>query len=195
MRTCSKLALAGIGTTLLMALAVGPASARNLSVSNQNLRATFNNLEFTVEGVSTTTCRVTLEGSLHTRTIVKSAGTLVGYVTRIITGQCSNGVTILTETLPWHVRYIGFSGRLPDITLISVRSRAAFRVLSCLMSEDVEARISRDPVTGHVTLIQIPLQNVTLTGLFCPESANFRSLSNGSFYQLGSTTRISLTLI
>jgi hypothetical protein len=197
MHTRSKLVLATLGTTLLMALAVGTASARNLSVSNQTFRYTFNNIEQAIEGISTTTCRITLEGSLHGRTMAKVAGTLLGYITRVITGQCNpNQVTILTETLPWHLRYVGFSGRLPNITLILVRFRWASRLSVCLVSEDVEARLSRDPVTGHLVLAQIPLQLLSVTGVFCSVThLNFRANGNGSVFQLATTTRISVTLI
>jgi len=197
MRTRSKLVLAGIGATLLMALAIGTASARNLSISNQSFRGTFNNLEFTVEGISTTTCRVTLEGSLHTRTIDKTPGTLIGNITRVITGQCNpNQVTILTETLPWNVRYSGFSGRLPNITLLIIHSRAAFRVSVCLSGEIIQGRFSRDPNTGELVLGSIPSQVVPATGPFCfPGRGVFRSNGNGSVFLLGSNTRVSVTLI
>jgi hypothetical protein len=198
MRTSSKLILAGMGATLLMAFAIGTASARNLSITNQNFRATFNNLEFIIEEISTTTCRVTLEGSLHARTIPKTAGTLIGYITRVITGQCNpNVVTIQNETLPWHVRYIGFSGRLPDITLIIVRSQSSFRVSFCHTRSEIEARFSRDPLTTELVLAQIRRQIVSTTGLGCPavNEAVFQSNGNGSVYLQGSLTRISVTLI
>src|SRR6476659_4992344 len=126
MHARSKLVLAGLGATLLMALAVGAASARNFSASNPQFRATFNNFEINFErgeegGFGITTCHLTLEGSLHGTTIVKGQGTLLGYITSVTTGQCNYGLvpyTILAETLPWHVSYAGFSGRLPNITLL-----------------------------------------------------------------------------
>jgi len=193
----SKLTLAGLGAMLLMAFAVGTASARNFSVSNQNFRGTFANLEFAVSGFSTTTCRVTLEGSLHSRTIPKTVGTLLGYVTRVITGNCNNEVIILSETLPWHVRYMGFSGRLPNITLILVSVRAAFNVVGCLAAADIEARFSRRPSTGELDLVQIPAQTLSvIDDPFCiVTSAIFRSGSNGSVFLLGTTNRVTVTLI
>jgi len=197
MRTRSKLLLASLGATFLMALAIGTASARNFSIWNSNFRGTFNNLEFDAGIFGVTTCRVTLEGSLHSMTIPKTVGTLLGYVTRVITGQCNNEVVILTATLPWHVRYMGFSGRLPDITLILVSVRAAFSVLGCLASADIEARFSRDPTTGHIVLASVPPQRLSVSGGFCPEQVTFRSNAshNGSVYLLGTTNRISVTLI
>jgi len=179
-----------------MAFAVGPASARNFSVSFQSWRATFSNLEFIAEGFNTTTCRVTLEGSLHARTIAKTAGTLLGYMNRITTGQCSGEVTILAETLPWHTRYVGFSGRLPDITLILIRLRWSLRILVCLISADLDARLSRDPATRHLVLAQILFQLLSTTGIFCPVlHLGFRANVNGSVFQSLTNTRISVTLI
>ena len=198
MRTRSKLVLAVLGATIMMASAIGTAAARSLSITNQSFRGTFNNLEFIVEGFSTTTCRVTLEGSLHARTMPKTVGTLIGYVTRVITGQCNpNQVTIQNETLPWHVRYVGFSGRLPNITLILIRSQSSFTVSVCHTRSEIEARFSRDPLTTELVLAQIRRQITSTTGLFCPvtNEAVFQSNGNGSVFLLGSNTRISVTLI
>jgi hypothetical protein len=197
MRTGSKLILAGLGATLLMAFAVNTASARNFSVSNQTFRGTFNNLEFEGAGVVRDTCRVTIEGSLHTRTIAKVAGSLVGYITRVTIGQCSEPTTVLTATLPWHVSYESFSGRLPDITLLILRATGvSFRVSICLARGDMRFRISRDPVSGHLILLEIPSQNVPIIeGFLCPEEGRFHSIERGQIYQQGSTTRVSLTLI
>jgi hypothetical protein len=193
--------LAGCLATLFMALAVGPAQARNLSLSNQTIRMTFNNLELVAEGLSTMTCHVTLEGSFHTRTFAKVAGALVGYLTRATTGSCNNPVTILTATLPWHVRYEGFSGTLPNITLIIARiSGAAFSLepgvgIRCLATAELRLRAVRNVTTQELTGIEVPLQNVPLTGAFCPSEGSLRSRENGSVTILNSTTRISVHLI
>ena len=195
MRTRSKLVLAGLGATLLMALGVGTASARSLSISNQTFSNTFNNLEFIAEGFSPTTCHVTLEGSLHTRSMAKVLGSLIGYITRVTTSECRGlEVRILTATLPWHVSYEGFSGRLPDITLILIRSQSRFQVGPCLSGRDITGRLSRD-LSGHLILAQIPLQRVELTGFLCPSTGSFQSNGNGSAFQQGTTTRVSVTLI
>jgi hypothetical protein len=125
----SKLLLATIGATVLLGALVGSASARSFSSTSQTLRSTFSRVRFS--GVfGSITCHVTLEGSLHTRTIAKVAGTLIGYITAANLGECAEGsATILRETLPWHVRYLSFTGTLPAITSLSINViGASFRV-------------------------------------------------------------------
>jgi hypothetical protein len=62
---------------------------------------------------------VTLEGSFHGRTFAKVVGSLVGHVTRAAVGPCVEGAaTVLTATLPWHMRYVAFSGNLPSIATL-----------------------------------------------------------------------------
>jgi hypothetical protein len=128
MKTC-KLFLAAVGATMLLGMLVSSASARNLSVSNQSIRASFSSVEFHAP-FGTTRCHVTLEGSLHSRTMTKLAGSLMGYITSAILGTCPVGTaTILRETLPWHVRFSGFNGNLPNITsLITHVVGASWRV-------------------------------------------------------------------
>jgi hypothetical protein len=204
MRTRSKLALIGLGATMLMALALSTASARNLSISNQNIRATFNNLEFIAGEFTPVTCRVTLEGSLHSRTIPKTPELLLGYITRVITGQCSEPVTVLTATLPWHVRYVGFSGRLPDITLLLIRlRRPSFNVeggfgFRCLSEADLNGRFIRNTTTGQLTP-NLPRQSFPVRGgggFGCPVSTGeMQSVGDARLFLLGGTTLIFLTLI
>jgi hypothetical protein len=201
MRTRSKLVLVGLGATLLMALAIGSASARTFSITNQNIRVAFRNLEFEIEGISTTTCRVTLEGSLHSRTIAKVRGALIGYLTRVSTNNCNNGVTILTETLPWHIRYESFSGILPNITLILIRSSpVSFRVeggfgISCLARGELGARFIRIVPGGQLRFARIERQSLPLTGAFCPSTGAFRSAEDGLITLLGNNNLITVTLI
>jgi hypothetical protein len=45
----------------------------------------------------TTRCQVTLEGSLHTRTIAKVQGALIGYITTARLACSSGSLTILPE--------------------------------------------------------------------------------------------------
>jgi hypothetical protein len=84
-------ALATAAATLLLATAITTASARNLSISEQSFRVTFSSLELVTELV-TIRCRVTLEGSFHTRTIAKVPGSLVGAISRAtVAHPCTNG--------------------------------------------------------------------------------------------------------
>jgi hypothetical protein len=119
-----KMTLGLVGATVLLGALVGSASARTFSISNQTLRATWTAMEFINSGAGVTIrCPVTLEGSLHSRTIAKVAGSLIGYITtaRVAESSCSGGrARVRNETLPWHVRYLAFSGPLPNITDIVV---------------------------------------------------------------------------
>jgi hypothetical protein len=114
-----KLLLGVVGAAMLMLATTGSASAANLSRSSQTWRATFASagIRFPTIGVS---CSLVLEGSFHSRTMAKVAGSLVGYVRGAVGGSCTSGtIRFLTETLPWHVRYSSFAGTLPTISSLS----------------------------------------------------------------------------
>jgi hypothetical protein len=195
MRTCLVATFCAAIAAGLLALAVSTAVARTFSLDNQDFRWTFNNIELAM-GELVTTCKLTLEGSLHSRTIAKVAGSLIGHVTSVRTGECAPAVTILTETLPWHVRYQSFSGRLPDTTLVLVSVRFNLRQSVCLLGTDLEFRVVRNPTSRELTAVVLPIQEASLTGLFCPEvSAVLRSNGNGSSVKLVSPVRVTVTLI
>ncbi len=121
MRNRSKLLLAGLCATFLLAAAVSTASANRLSVNEQNHRIVWSALQFVASAGSTVTCAVTLEGSFHSRTIAKVANALIGHVTRASVGTCSGGsATAHTETLPWHEQYNSFVGPLPTIRSVTI---------------------------------------------------------------------------
>lgn len=118
-----KASLAVISAAVLLGSLAGSASASRLSMSSTTWRVTFAALTLEYrEMINAATCAITLEGSFHSRSIVKRAGTLIGYVNRAATGSCSGGTTatLLTETLPWHARYESFTGTLPDITAVGI---------------------------------------------------------------------------
>jgi hypothetical protein len=193
--------LAAVIATIALGLAITTASARTFSISNQNIRASFRNLEFEPEGFSTISCRITLEGSFHSRTIAKVRGALIGYLTRVSTNNCNNGVTILTETLPWHIRYESFSGILPNITLILVRtSPISFQLefglgIRCLARGELGVRFIRIVPGGQLRFARIERQSLSLTGAFCPSTLAFRSAEDGLVTLLGNNTLITVTLI
>jgi len=118
MHTRIKLSIVSLSAALLITLATGSSAARNLSISHGELwRAIFNPIEFRSSGLTAAACTVTLEGSFHAVTAPKVERSLVGSITRATVGICRSGsVTVLQETLPWHIQYSGFLGRLPDIT-------------------------------------------------------------------------------
>jgi hypothetical protein len=188
------------GATVVMSLLVGAASAGRLSTSSQTGRATFSAVSFR-GGFGTTVCSVTLEGSFHTRTIVKTAGSLVGYITRAASGGCSQGsATILTETLPWHMRYSSFTGTLPNISGIIFRIISlSFQIrepvfgITCLARSTEAAptiatynREAGGALTTAITSSRVPTN--------CGTEGELSGTSN-SFTVLGSATRITITLI
>lgn len=72
----------------------------------------------------TARCAVTVEGSFHDRTTTKVADRLVGYITRVTLGECPTGsATVLTETLPWHVRYAASPAPATQATIVGVATR------------------------------------------------------------------------
>lgn len=121
MRTRATLSLAAPLAALLLCAALSTASARNLSIGSQTLRATWSRFEFAISSI-TVRCQVTLEGSFHSRTVAKVARTLIGAITRvnINEGACTGGQIRSSRPPPWHVTYEGFTGTLPAITSVLV---------------------------------------------------------------------------
>jgi hypothetical protein len=207
MLTSVKLGLTALVATLLLATAISTASARILSVSNQNIRATWASLEFSSS--MTIRCRVTLEGSLHSRTIAKVARQLIGAITKIQadSANCTGGeATPRPEILPGHITYEGFRGALPRIdTVYLLLSRIRFQVIVTPVSCTGDYGTPTDNITGAATveagraitsLAPVAGRNtVTLvTGsLFCPGSGTL--VGTGSVMLLGTTNRILALLI
>jgi hypothetical protein len=217
----TRLALTALGASALLAAGVSTASAGRLSTSNQSIRATWRALEFAGTG-SIIRCQVTLEGSFHSRTIAKTSGSLIGMVSRVRVKQesCTNGIaaafngaeryngTTSPNTLPWHLRYVSFEGTLPTIRGVKV-SLAGFRfgvrdgagnctgqygteINQIFFNLAIEAG-------GAVTSIEPrePIHFMTLAmrdgGIFCEETIEIQG--SGPFMLLGSTTRVTVTLI
>ena len=95
MKLC-KLLLAAVGATVLLGSLVSSASARAFSVDNSNIRAAFREVRFHFPE-ATVICQVTLEGSLHSMTIAKTIGSLIGYITRATLGPCQAGTATTTS--------------------------------------------------------------------------------------------------
>jgi hypothetical protein len=222
MRTSVKLILTALAASLLLSAMVSTASARNLSVSNQNIRATWTLLEFAVSREVSVRCQVTLEGSFHTRTIAKVADALIGAITRAIvkqeacregTGSAFNGVeryngTTTPNTLPWHITYRSFRGTLPNIESIRIAlSRFRFGIRDSFglctgqygnESDAVQADAAREAGGGISSLTPVEGSNsATLirrdAGILCPSPGVLKG--RGEVMLLGATTKITLTLI
>jgi hypothetical protein len=216
-----KLILSGLVASLLLAVAVTTASATRLSVSNQNIRATWTSLEKVAEGVTTIRCQMTLEGSFHTRTIAKVSRSLIGAITKAAVKQetCTNGSvsvfngvdryngTTTPNTLPWHLTYDSFTGTLPSITAVNLlfsRYRFGLTVAGLCTgqygsaTDNIVLAATRD-ASGAITGLSPRAGANFLTlirrdaGLACPEREAISG--TGSLTLLGTTTRITITLI
>jgi len=152
-RNRSKLLLAGLCATFLLAAAVGTASASRLSVNEQGHRIVWRALELNASAGTNVTCEVTLEGSFHSRTIQKTAGALIGYINRASIAVCTGGsATAHTESLPWHEQYNSFEGTLPTIRTVRIGLIGArFRIRNS--AETCEAGTTQaEPGFGTIAL-------------------------------------------
>lgn len=193
-------ALATLAVLVALCSAVaGTASANRISTSSTQIRHTWPEWTVTDAG-STVTCPITLEGSVHSSTIAKTVGLLVGYINRAITGTCRGGsVTFLTTSLPWHIRYETFFGTLPNIAAISFQIVGmAFETtilgFPCLFQTSAVSPASwtdNMAAGGGVTSVRWH-EAPTIPGS-CGIEATFSG--SGSLTQSGTTTPISITLI
>lgn len=191
MRTRSKLLLAGLTTALVFGAFVSAASANRFALSGQQWRAAFTELRFI--GFATVTCHVTIEGSFHSRTLSKVLEQLIGYVSKVTVdeGHCTGGsARALTATLPWHVRYNGFSGTLPEITEIHLRMvEAAFEVSAagvfCLFKSTASS-----PMRGWVRLVEGGRAGVRVAETLRSDETAQIPLSSGSAFLCGSSGRL-----
>ncbi|HEX7290545.1 MAG TPA: hypothetical protein VF250_05380 [Conexibacter sp.] len=203
------LLLACLATGCALALGVATASAGRLSITSQSISITWSAVRFN-EGAAV--CPVTMEGSLHGRTMAKSAGTLVGFVMRARTSRCSVGTAVLltvedgqTSTVPWHIRYDSFSGALPDITrvrwhIVGLSYRVLEELEFCLYTSTTTRPALLDltrEAGGAVTTAAffgteaIPL--VAGNSVLCDQSGLLGG--SGSVTLQGSATRVTLSLI
>jgi hypothetical protein len=199
--------LALIGATVLLSALTSAASANRLSITNQNIRSTWTNMEFLEPLGQRVICSVTLEGSMHSATISKVAGALIGYITRgTLTNPCVGGnATILQATLPWHVRYLSFEGVLPNITRFVVNVIGSqFRVRgnfgTCLFtSTTTQPTVGTFPVGAGGLLRESNVSGTITSGEACGpfgERITGQLIGNaGTITLLGNTTTISIRLI
>ena len=224
MHISTKLGLAALLAAALLASAISTASARNLSVSEQSFRATWTSIEFSVTG-ATVRCRTTLEGSFHTRTIAKSAARpLIGAISRVVVGHaCTIGeewvdngteaepLGTAPESLPGHLTYESFAGRLPDIAELNLLlSRFTFILevrilgLTCIgrygnATDNIILHAIREGGAGISALRPDATRNrFTLVeqlgpNAVCPGTATLAG--TGTLVTLSTGSRLSVTLI
>jgi len=130
--------LTALAATALLAAIATTSAAREFETSETRIRTVFRPLRLISSSGDTVSCTVTLEGSFHYRTIRKVERSLIGYITRAIveTPTCvserTRGITAaaLTETLPWHITYLDFTGTLPNVTFRITLNRAGFNLIN-----------------------------------------------------------------
>jgi hypothetical protein len=192
----------------VLALAAS-AAARRFALNNQSWVSVWTNIEVEAAGFNVR-CPLTLEGSFHSAIIEKVSGALIGYVTnaQIRVSVCTGGsVTILSETLPWHIRYDRFMGTLPNITGIRIQLVGA-----ALAIENSEPCIinttEREPLffivnvegAGAIrkirTLRADESAGIVLRGRFlCGFAGRGRFRGTAEVFQQATTTRLLLQLV
>lgn len=199
MRFAKTLGALALATVVLGAL-VGTASANSLSISAQNIRTTWTRVDLLSSNGLRISCALTLEGSLHSATISKVNGALIGYITRGSVANCTGGTARLnTETLPWHESYNNFTGTLPNIagiTTISTGSAFETNVLGfgqCRWSGG-STNGSYGISGGRVTEVSINGTGYRPSSSLCGTSGTLSS-SAGIETVLGTTTSVTVTLI
>ena len=111
-----KLLLAAVAAAVLTGAFVSSPSARNFSISEQRNTVLWRSLVFT-GGFGEVACEVKVSGSFHGRTSAKTINSLSGYITEATVLRCRiGGATVSQASLPWHRRFRGFTGVLPNIT-------------------------------------------------------------------------------
>jgi hypothetical protein len=209
MHTRSKLLLAAASAAVVLAALVSTTSANRFALRERTFRATWSSIALVSGLFGTVKCLLTIEGSFHSRTVSKIAESLAGYVTRstIAETQCTGGhARILGELLPWHIRYNGFSGVLPQITSIEVRivgshflveSANVFCLYASTAASPIKDIINRNTMTNAATSIRvnepsgIPLSS---GNSLCPRPATLQGTSN-TLTILGSTEEITVILV
>ena len=203
MITRDRFLLTGLVATFALSVAIATASANRLSVSNRTFRIAWTPIRVEPASIE---CNLTLEGSFHSGTIVKTLGALVGYINRASFAACANGqATVLTETFPWHVRYRGYTGTLPNISGavigivgLAFRWELAFFGSTCLIrttAEDPFGAIAIVAAGGKVTGMRtdesthIPMTNG------CEALGEMSYAGTGAVTTPGTTTAIMVRLI
>jgi hypothetical protein len=202
----TKLLVTMLAAAAILAIGVGNASASRLSLSNSAFRVVFS------EPVGEppphiVLCAATLEGSFHSRTIIKTVNSLIGFITRAAFKEetCRGGrMRVLRETLPWHIQYEGFTGTLPRIGSILAKvigmailtEFSAFPGSSCLIrttAENPAHVIFPREAGGAISFRWNEERFIPTTGL-CPEPL-FGLFGTTSLTLLGTSTPVTLTLI
>lgn len=209
---CSKYWRIGVAfvAVAMVAIACSAASASRLEIPNGSRGFRFGRIvstEFITE-LGTVNCELQLSGTWRSRTITKTAGSVIGEVN---TGQlvsCTEGTVgtmLTTGTIPWEVRYSSYTGTLPEIASVTFQV-VGFRILiqpiggiSCLYWSTAEAPlvfnapVAAERVFERVVIVnasRIPLRTPTMG---CPGSLTIRG--EGSMTVAGEFASVQIRLI
>jgi len=159
----APLAAVLLAVTAVM-ITAGTASANRgiaLGVSEGELgrvQASSSAITFTDATVSfRITCEVTKTLRLN-NSITKAAGAAVGTVTAITVRNCTGGgVRMLTESLPWRMSYVSYSGTLPNIREVRFEIvsfafliESPFGAERCLFIGNAQETTSGNPINSMV---------------------------------------------
>jgi len=194
----TKLLLAVVGATVLLGALVSSASAGKLSSSSQTVTALWRSMRF-AGGFETVECEVRISGSLHTRTITKTVGSLIGYITEGTILRCSRGsATINRASLPWHVRYRSFGGTLPNVTAtsgtvvgIEFTAREPIFGVTCTVRRETGSTIGTYLISGGI-VTSAASSGSSPCGSF---TGSLSGTETNVSTDTGNTTRITVTLI
>lgn len=176
--------LTALLAALLLATAVGGADANRLAVNETGFVFHWRDLSITGGG-STIICDIVLRGAFHSRTVTKTGSALIGIVTSATRNSCQGDgeATLLSATLPWHVTYGGFGGRLPSITSFTVNiinaSIAADDFTPCLFASS----------SGEPWRLIPTVASGSVTGIWSDDTATI-DLGGGFLCELGGDARI-----
>lgn len=205
MRKRTYVVLVAVAGALLLSFAVGTASANRVRSSSASLRFVWTPMTFTAAEVFVY-CDVILEGTLHSATVPKTVGSLIGLLTRATINFCTQGtVSVLSETLPWHLVYMGYTGFLPafsnlQVAIVGMSGLASVAGVSCLYRSTserplramlhVEAARAVTSISAEGLASPIPKASGSL---LCPSTMTAFGL--GSVSRAGSEEAVRLTLI
>jgi hypothetical protein len=203
MKASARVLLTLLAASAFAASLAASATARNFSVSNRNIRVVWTAarpLEF-ISNIAPIRCEVTLEGTLHCATIAKVAEALIGFITRARVREetCEDNelgteilAEIVQESLPWHLRYVSFSGTLPRVRVRVRVINAVFRLIRVPIIVNCLYRVNIDGLIGGPAGNNIDEGNATLRP---DESLEFNSETFGCFRARLRSAPISITLL
>lgn len=222
MSTSLKAALTSLIAAIALTAALGTATANRLRISEQEIEAIWQPLTFTTGGSVNVRCNVTLLGRLHSSTIIKAEGSLIGYVNHVrVQRPCTGGTAwayngeevnealggTLGNSLPWHIVFDGFGGSLPNISTINIwflgarfLTRATILGITLLCSYGTSGTqpFEAIAIVGSGVITQLAANSTAAIGRtaesnrLCP-AINFSG--TGTVTNLAGTSSITVTLV